>query len=527
MTFIPHLTSYTVLHQIGKGGMAKVYLAEHKKLGHEVAIKVLSKEFTYNKNIRSRFIDEAKKMVRMNHPNVVKVSDLIDEEDTVAIVMEFVDGKTLSEICATHKLTDNDIEMYLRQMLKALEYIHTQGLIHRDIKPSNFILGKDGNLKLTDFGISKSFTNNTEHTQTSTSMSLGTPMYMSPEQVRSTKDVTYLTDIYSLGVVLWQLASGIKPYDSDTTSVFDLQLKIVQENLPLTGTKWDVLIQKATQKEEGKRFESISNFVASIVAMTSPKEFLKIEESVKDFEKTIVSEKPDKKKNEKENRSGKTFFEKVKQKKYLLLGCGLLIAILIIIFQCNKEAGPPVNQTYQDAKGKAKEEVERLKKTEEIKQAKAEEDRLKKAEEFKQAKAEEDRLKKAEEIKQAKEKEDRLKKVEEKKAEEEKTPSIKSTRLFGDHLEAMMEDFLGEMNWRDAKKTCKELGDGWRLPAIDELQILHAFGHWGGDNGSSHWSSSRALSDGEYYPMIFNFSQGHADHRDELLLYSVGCVRTR
>lgn len=98
MTYIPQLTSFTVLHQIGEGGMAKVYLAEHKTLGHLVAIKVLSKEFSYNNNIRSRFIDEAKKMVRMDHPNVVKVTDLINDPDTVAIVMEYVDGETLRDV---------------------------------------------------------------------------------------------------------------------------------------------------------------------------------------------------------------------------------------------------------------------------------------------------------------------------------------------------------------------------------------------------------------------------------------------
>ena len=170
-----HFLSYSLVKLIGEGGMAKVYLATHNTLGHQVAIKVLNKEYVFNSNIRFRFIEEAKKMVRMNHPNVVKVTDLIDtstnsvqgEEITVAIVMEFVEGNTLKQILDEKKLNDNEIEFYFKQMTKALEYVHSKGLIHRDVKPSNFILSNDGNLKLTDFGISKSLDSITSFTHSS------------------------------------------------------------------------------------------------------------------------------------------------------------------------------------------------------------------------------------------------------------------------------------------------------------------------------------------------------------------------
>ena len=332
----PIFSSYVILNQIGLGGMATVYLAEHKTLGHSVAIKVLNKEFTFNQNIRSRFVEEAKKMVRMNHPNVVKVTDLIDEENTVAIVMEYVDGKTLTALSAEHKFTDEEIELYLKQMLQALFYIHNQGVIHRDIKPSNFILGKDGHLKLTDFGISKSFLINSDFTQTSTSMSLGTPMYMSPEQVRSTKDVTQLTDIYSLGVVLWQLVSGKKPYSSETTSAFDLQLKIVQQDLPFTHTHWDSIIQKATQKEENMRFQSAEEFLMAL----ENKEIVE-----NDFERTIISQKvvlTQKKilyKPETVDQKGK------KKKRFVYLSLTfllLLISIPILIFKDQINSKNPI-----------------------------------------------------------------------------------------------------------------------------------------------------------------------------------------
>ena len=278
-----HFNNYTIIKQIGEGGMATVYLASHNSLKHQVAIKVLNKEFVFNTNIRSRFIEEARKMVRMNHPNVVKVSDLIDEENSVAIVMEYVEGLTLKDILEQKKLNDTEIESFLKQMLNAVGYVHSQGLIHRDIKPSNLILSKNGNLKLTDFGISKALeTGTSEHTQTSTAMSLGTPMYMSPEQVRSTKEVTHLTDIYSLGVVLWEMVSRIKPYNANTLSSFDLQLKIVQEDLPLTKTFWDKAIQKATQKDDFKRFQSAEEFLLAI----ENKEVIE-----NDFERTIIPQK--------------------------------------------------------------------------------------------------------------------------------------------------------------------------------------------------------------------------------------------
>jgi serine/threonine protein kinase len=329
---LPIFSNYTAIRVLGQGGMATVYLATHNTLGHHVAVKVLIKEYIFNQNIRSRFVEEAKKMVRMNHLNVVKVSDLIDEENTVAIVMEYVEGKTLAELCNKKKLSNQEIELYLKQMLQALSYIHTQGLIHRDIKPSNFILSKDGYLKLTDFGISKSFLIDNEHTQTGTSMSLGTPMYMSPEQVRSAKEVYHLTDIYSLGVVLWQLASGQKPYNSSTTSTFDLQLKIVQEKLPLTNTRWDEIIQKATQKEDTKRFLSATEFLSALDNKG---------ENNQDFDKTLLTENVVLSQGKKSNKTVNQWLSKRKVSIvfFILILFFLLISIVLIINKTEVKVG--------------------------------------------------------------------------------------------------------------------------------------------------------------------------------------------
>jgi serine/threonine-protein kinase len=202
----------------------------------------------------------------MSHPNIIKVTDLIDQEDQVAIVMEYLDGETLKEcIERKGKLSEVKLKSLVGQMLDALAYVHDQGLVHRDIKPSNFMLSKEGVIKLLDFGIAKNTDkSSSDYTQTGTLQSMGTPMYMSPEQVKSTKDVTGQSDIYSLGVVLWQMVMGQKPYDTTTTSTFELQTKIVNEPLSITNTKFDGIIQKATAISLTSRYKNCFEIKADL-----------------------------------------------------------------------------------------------------------------------------------------------------------------------------------------------------------------------------------------------------------------------
>ena len=261
------IQNYKFISLLGEGGMATVYLAQDNKFDTNVAVKLLNKEFVNNENIRKRFLAEARSMFKMSHPNIIKVTDLIEDGDTVAFVMEYVEGETLKEyIERKGKLNDSEIKTIFSQMLDAVGYVHEQNLVHRDIKPSNFMLDKNGKIKLMDFGIAKTTdSNSAEYTQTGTGMQMGTPMYMSPEQIRSSKEVNHLTDIYSLGVVLWQMVVGQKPYDTRTLSNFDLQSKIVNEPLPKSNTVWDRIIEKATQKEVDKRFLNCINFKYEVI----------------------------------------------------------------------------------------------------------------------------------------------------------------------------------------------------------------------------------------------------------------------
>jgi serine/threonine protein kinase len=249
--------NYTIIKSLGKGGMAEVFLAEDIRFKTKVAIKVLNHEFSSNSNISQRFIAEARNLFRMSHPNIVRVTDLIEEDGRKAFVMEYIEGNNLrDEVEKLKGLSPEVIRAWMSQMLSALGYCHSEGLVHRDIKPSNFMLTGRGQIKLLDFGIAKNTENRSEYTQTGTSQMMGTPLYMSPEQILETKNVDFRSDIYSLGVVLWQLVTGKKPYDSQTLSAFQIQLKIVNERLAFTGSMFDEIIQKCTAKDPKDRFQN-------------------------------------------------------------------------------------------------------------------------------------------------------------------------------------------------------------------------------------------------------------------------------
>jgi serine/threonine protein kinase/uncharacterized membrane protein len=262
------IAGYRIIRELGRGGMATVYLAEHELLRKMFAIKILHFELARNSGIRQRFIKEARIMADMSHTGIVKVNNLIDAGDIVAIIMEYIDGETLKEYVDRKKrLSDVEIKGIFLQMLKAVDYVHSNQIVHRDLKPANFMIDRAGQIKLMDFGIAKSSdSNSSDYTLTGTQM--GTPMYMSPEQVKGIRDIGNASDIYSLGVVLWQMVSGKKPYDSKVISQFEMQLKILQESLPKTGTSWDKIISKATSKEISQRFRSINKYYSEVLEET-------------------------------------------------------------------------------------------------------------------------------------------------------------------------------------------------------------------------------------------------------------------
>ena len=260
------LGNYKLFEKLGEGGMATVYLANHELLGSKVAIKLLSEDYLSNKNIRNRFLAEARSLASMSHRNIIKVTDLIDQPTYVAFVMEYVDGITLKDYIEQKvSLTNTEIKTIFFQMLEAVGYVHEQKLVHRDIKPTNFMIDSNGDVKLLDFGIAKNTnTASFEYTQTGTMQNMGTPMYMSPEQVKSTKDVTLQSDIYSLGVVLWQMVMGKKPYDTSSLSGYDLNTKIIHEQLPDTNSLFANIIKRATAKNVVDRYANVASIISEI-----------------------------------------------------------------------------------------------------------------------------------------------------------------------------------------------------------------------------------------------------------------------
>jgi len=252
---------------LGEGGMASVYEAVHIASGKKLAVKMLKNSFTDKPIIRQRFINEAVVMKKLQHPNIVKIYGYQEDVKYLAIFMELLQGESLTEyIKRKGRLYDDEAKYILNQILRGIDYAHKNGVVHRDIKPSNIFITrtpKGINVKVIDFGIAKIVSSDMELTGTGTQM--GTPLYMSPEQIKDTKNIDNLTDIYSIGLVLFYMLKGKPPYDITTNSKFDIFEKIIYEKLPyVDNTIYNDVIQKATEKRPADRFLSCSSFAKAL-----------------------------------------------------------------------------------------------------------------------------------------------------------------------------------------------------------------------------------------------------------------------
>ncbi len=258
---------YKIVRKIGEGGMATVYEAVHVRLGKRVAVKILNEELVRKTTIRQRFENEARIMAELNHPNIVNIFDYVDDGRVLAIIMELLEGISLKDYLKQKgKLSKKEAIEIFMQVLSAFDLAHQRGIIHRDIKPSNIFIEthKNNNVKILDFGIAKLLS--TDHSTTQHGSQMGSPLYMSPEQVKDAKDVDNLSDIYSLGVVLFHMLAGKPPISDTTLSRFDIFNKIVYEPLPpLEGyPDIDPIIRKATQKNKYDRYLTCREFAADL-----------------------------------------------------------------------------------------------------------------------------------------------------------------------------------------------------------------------------------------------------------------------
>ena len=263
---------YTITRKIGEGGMASVYEARHERLGTRVAIKILSPILARNPQLRQRFENEANFMASLSHPHITRVIDVEEQDETLAIIMELLEGEDIdARVKRTGPLSTTEVKKIFTQLLNAFDYAHSKGIVHRDIKPANIFIDKNNQVKILDFGIAKLFGTGNEMTQTGTQM--GTPVYMSPEQVRGEKSIDHRADIYALGVTLYFTLTGKAPYESADESSYEIFTKIVNDPIPSleNNTTFDAIIQKAASKDRNARYQVVDEMLKELEVSGNPK----------------------------------------------------------------------------------------------------------------------------------------------------------------------------------------------------------------------------------------------------------------
>ena len=265
------LGRYHILEQLGEGGMAVVYKAYDTRLETDVAVKVIRTENlapSILENALIRFEREAKSLAKLTHANIVKVQDYGKYEDKPWLVMPYLPGGTLKQKLHGIPMAYQEAAALLIPIARALAYAHQQGMVHRDVKPSNILITHSGDPMLTDFGIAKIIDSESTLDLTGTSATIGTPEYMAPEQATS-KNVDHRADIYALGIVLFEMVCGRKPYQADTPMA--VLLKHISEPLPrpkdfvpnLPEAVEHILL-KALAKRPEDRYQTMNDFAAAL-----------------------------------------------------------------------------------------------------------------------------------------------------------------------------------------------------------------------------------------------------------------------
>ena len=296
------VSHYRIVEPIGAGGMGQVYLAEDRKLHRPVALKILPSEVLENVDRLRRFTREAMAVSALNHPNILTIFEFDDVDGVPFLASEYVRGRTLRE-----RLEDGPLEIDVAtdiaiQVASALHTAHDAGVIHRDIKPENIMVREDGYVKVLDFGLAKLTGNlrskETDRTRTQAfsmpGVIMGTATYMSPEQARS-KSIDARTDIFSFGIVLYEMLAGGVPFSGDTTT--DIIAEIIQKepanastHNPAVPAKLDRIVTKCLQKDRDDRYQTAADLLADLRASTKPvaKETTPDESTAtKDFSKTL------------------------------------------------------------------------------------------------------------------------------------------------------------------------------------------------------------------------------------------------
>ncbi|MBX0313719.1 Stk1 family PASTA domain-containing Ser/Thr kinase [Planococcus glaciei] len=263
---------YKILELIGGGGMSNVYLAHDMILDRDIAIKILRYDFSNEEELQRRFQREALSTTSLAHPNIVNIFDVGEEESIHYLVMEYVPGKTLKEYIIDHSpVSPEEAVKIMTQLTSALAHAHQNQIVHRDIKPQNILMDKEGNVKISDFGIAMALSA-TSYTQTNSV--LGTVHYLSPEQARG-GTANKKSDIYSLGIVMYELLTGQLPFSGE--SAVSIALKHLQTEtpslkklVPSMPQSLENIVLKATAKNPQHRYQSADEMQEDIATALLP-----------------------------------------------------------------------------------------------------------------------------------------------------------------------------------------------------------------------------------------------------------------
>ncbi len=258
------LGNLKIISEIGRGGMGVVYLAEHKTLDKKFAVKSLSPALTEDFQFRERFYQEARNQALLDHPNIVQATDFFEDNQQFFFVMEYVDGSDLGEIIRTRgKLPEDEALAIFKLILEGLDYAHNKGIIHRDVKSPNVIIDASGRPRITDFGIAVMF-GSQRHTEVGTPV--GTAWYMSPEQITNPQNIDHRSDVYSAGILLYEMLTGEMPFDGN--SEFSIKEKQVnaprpdpREKNPEISAELAKIVLKAINKNPDNRFHGCAEFL--------------------------------------------------------------------------------------------------------------------------------------------------------------------------------------------------------------------------------------------------------------------------